>query len=63
MIRYALEILEKVAFNKELFRKELMKSLGWLSLDEIPTFRRNVIQRFSRLHPDVLEEVFGMVMA
>ena len=35
MLKYTKTVLQKVSFNKDLFNKELRKSLKWLKRDEV----------------------------
>ncbi|HAH56839.1 MAG: hypothetical protein KUL83_03025 [Lentimicrobium sp.] len=47
MEHYIIEILEKVSFDKALFRKELMKSRRWLTVEEWSTVKRWVLVNHS----------------
>jgi hypothetical protein len=51
-------ILQRVSFDKLLFRKELVKSLRWVKGDEIKNFKIWCLARFGHLHNDVINEVF-----
>jgi len=46
MLSYVKVILEKVSFDRRLFRKEYKKSLRWLSRDEAGALRQWVRFRF-----------------
>lgn len=39
MLEYVKMILQKVSFDRRLFRKEYRKSLGWLSMQEVNELR------------------------
>lgn len=58
MLRYTETILQKVSFNKELFKKELRKALKWLQQEEVPLLKAYVILNFGNTHYDVISEVF-----
>jgi hypothetical protein len=58
MLRYTEIILEKVSFNKELFRKELEKSIKWLQKEEVVLLKAWVIIHFGSIYYDVINEVF-----
>ena len=58
MLGLSKEILRKVSFEKYLFRKELIKSLGWLRPEEIIELRSWCFSNFSKEHMDILKEVF-----
>lgn len=58
MLRYTEIILQKVSFNKELFRKELEKSIKWLKKEEVVLLKAWVIVNFGSTYYDVINEVF-----
>ncbi|MFU8844654.1 MAG: hypothetical protein ACNA7V_12705 [Bacteroidales bacterium] len=58
MLRYTETILQKVSFNKELFRKELKKSIKWLKKEEVILLKAWVIINFGNTYYDVINEVF-----
>jgi hypothetical protein len=58
MLRYTEIILQKVSFNKELFRKELKKSIKWLKKEEVVLLKAWVIVNFGNMYYDVINEVF-----
>jgi hypothetical protein len=58
MLRYTETILQKVSFNKELFRKELKKSIKWLKKEEVVLLKAWVIINFGNTYYDVINEVF-----
>lgn len=58
MLRYTESILEKVSFNKDLFRRELTKSLKWLKKNEISALKTWCVVNFGAVYMDVINEVF-----
>jgi hypothetical protein len=59
MIEYAKVILPKVTFSKFLFRKELLKCIGWSKPAERSELKKWCFTTFSNQYPDVLEEAFA----
>jgi hypothetical protein len=57
MIEYAQAILPKVSPWKNLFRKELIKCLGWAQPAELEKLQRWCYDNFYALYPDVILEV------
>lgn len=58
MIEYAKVILWGVSFWKALFKKELQKIIEWSNPDELYELRKYCYEKYSDMHPDVLDEVF-----
>ncbi len=58
MLKYTETILLKVSFNRELFQKELKKSLKWLKKNEINALKTWCILNFGTIYMDVINEVF-----
>jgi len=58
MLKYTETILQKVSFNRDLFRNELKKSIKWLRKDEINVLKTWCILNFGALYMDVINEVF-----
>jgi len=58
MLRYTETILQKVSFNRELFRDELKKSIKWLQKKEIKTLKTWCVLNFGAIYMDVINEVF-----
>ncbi len=63
MIEYAKVILPKVSFSKDLFRKELLKCIGWMKPTERVELEQWCLSHFKNDFPDVLAEVFAMQAA
>ncbi|MDT8394133.1 MAG: hypothetical protein RQ761_09815 [Bacteroidales bacterium] len=58
MLEYSKLILRKVSFSRELFRKELNKSIKWLKNDEILLLQAWCILTFGDIYEDVIQETF-----
>lgn len=63
MLDYAKEILPKVGFSKELFRKELNKCIHWVEPIQIPELYNWCYEKFKNIYPDVLAESFANIAA
>ena len=61
MLEYVKTILSKVSFNKELFEKELMKSLLLLVPEELITLKTWCYEKYSNQYQLVLDKAFGSV--
>ncbi|MBN2174364.1 MAG: hypothetical protein JW731_09540 [Bacteroidales bacterium] len=59
MLRYTETVLQKVSFNKDLFKKELSKSLKWLKKEEVIILQTWCILNFGAIYMDVIKEVFN----
>ena len=62
MLEYTKLILRKVSFSKELFGKELKKSLKWLKKDEIIVLQSWCLITFGDIYGDVIQESFKQLM-
>lgn len=58
MLKYTKTILQKVSFDKELFKKELRKSIKWLKKEEIIALQIWCALNFGTAYNDVISEVF-----
>lgn len=58
MLEYSKTILQKVSFNRELFRKELVKSVRWLHKEEIILLQIWCLATFNDTYSDILSDVF-----
>ena len=64
MIEYAKIILPKVCFSRELFRKELAKSVKWVeNPTDLNELREWCDENFGEMYPEILNEVFSTVAA
>jgi hypothetical protein len=51
-------VLQQVSDQKELFKKELQKSLKWLNSEEIVMLKEWVLNQFSNRYMDMINETF-----
>jgi hypothetical protein len=51
-------VLQQVSDQKELFKKELLKSLKWLNSEEIVMLKEWVLNQFSNRYMDMINETF-----
>lgn len=63
MIEYAKTILPRVSFCKSLFKKELVKCIGWTKPGELNELKRWCQGMFHKQYPDVLDEAFANIAA
>lgn len=56
-------ILEQLSHDKDMFRKEIVKSFKWLKSYEIIMLRRWLKDNYSETHADVIHEVFEYIAA
>ena len=60
MLEFSKKILRQVSFDKNLFRKELSKSISWLTKKEILTLKIWTLTTFSQYKNTILE-VFDQI--
>lgn len=58
MLELSKQILQKVSFDRKLFKKELRKSLKWINPDEKPMLKTWCLMTFGPIYRDVILEVF-----
>lgn len=58
MLKYTKTVLQKVSFNRDLFKKELQKSLRLLRKEEIIVLQTWCVINFGTMYMDVINEVF-----
>jgi hypothetical protein len=63
MLEYSKTILGKVSFSRELFRKELKKSIKWLKKEEIVALQAWCLITFGDIYGDVIQEAFRSMMS
>ncbi len=61
MYELSKKILEKVSFDKTLFRKELTKAVKWIKPDEKMLLMVWCITTFGHQHKDIITEVFNNI--
>lgn len=54
-------VLQRVCEDMRLFKKELEKSLQWLSLPEVERLREWVYREFGQSHAHIINDVFATV--
>ncbi len=62
MLNYTKLILRKVSFSRELFGKELRKSIKWLKKDEILLLQTWCVISFGDIYGDVIQETFKQLL-
>ena len=60
MLEFTKKILQKVSFDKILFKKELSKSVRWLNKKEVITLKIWALTTFSQYKNTILE-VFDQI--
>ena len=63
MIEYAKTILPKVSFSEELFRKELIKCIGWMNPRELEELKRWCYAKFYNAFPGIIDDAFRHIAA
>lgn len=54
-------VLKRVCEDARLFKKELIKSIKWLSLTDVEDLKLWVINEYGNMHPVIINEVFSIV--
>lgn len=62
MLELSKKILQKVSFDRKLFKKELRKSLNWLKPNEHILLKTWCLATFSAGYHEVIMEVFESTM-
>ena len=60
MLEFSKKIISKVSFDKNLFKKELSKSIRWLSKKEVLTLKIWALTTFSH-YKNTIKEVFDQI--
>tara|TARA_B100001540_G_C15619753_1_gene557081 strand:- start:394 stop:579 length:186 start_codon:yes stop_codon:yes gene_type:complete len=60
MLDLSKKILEKVSFDKNLFKKELYKSVGWINKKEVIALKVWALTSFSQYKKTIIE-VFDQI--
>lgn len=61
MFELSKNILQKVSFDKRLFRKELRKSLRWLKKEEALSLKAWCLATFGTQYKDLIMDVYDSV--
>ncbi len=56
-------MLEKSCYDKDLFRKEILKSFKFLKSDEIIKLHAWLKRNFGKTHADVIRDIFEFIAA
>ena len=54
-------VLEHVGEDARLFKKELMKSISWLSFPDTERLKQWVYHEFGNKHPEIIQEAFQLI--
>jgi hypothetical protein len=63
MLEHQKKLLEQLSYDKELFRKEIIKSFRWLKSFEIIKLHAWLKQNYYSTHRDVIEDLFAYIAA
>jgi hypothetical protein len=58
MLEYTKLVLRKVSFSRELFGKELKKSVRWLGKEELVILHAWCVITFGDIYSDLISEAF-----
>lgn len=61
MYEFSKEVLQKVSFDKKLFKKELKKSKKWLKKEERILLKAWCLATFGHVYRDVIIETFEQI--
>ncbi len=61
MLRFCKAVLQKVSFDKILFKKELKKSISWLKKEELIMLKIWCLATFGK-HKDIVLDTFENVI-
>ena len=59
MMEYAIVILPKVSFSRDLFRKEFTKCIDWVGESELNDLKIWCFENFMEMYPDILTKAFA----
>lgn len=62
MMEFSKQILEKVSFDRLLFRKELIKARNWVGQRDQLVLKAWCLATFGHMYKDVIMEVFQTTM-
>lgn len=60
MYEFSKKVLQKVSFDKALFRKELVKAKKWLKREELIMLKTWCLANFGHLYGDTIIDVFEL---
>jgi hypothetical protein len=59
MLEYTKTVLKKVSFDKELFSRELEKSIKWLKACEIEKLKQWLVENYYHMYKDIILNIFS----
>jgi hypothetical protein len=63
MLKHEIILLEKISYDKNLFKKEIIKSFRWLKSYEIILLHNWLKKNYGKTHADVIQDVFEYISA
>ncbi len=63
MLDHQKSILEQLSNDKELFRKEIIKSFKWLKSYEIIQLHKWLKEKYGKTHQEIIQEIFQYIAA
>jgi hypothetical protein len=60
-LEFSKKILQKVSFDKSLFRKELIKAINWLRKEDKLLLQVWCLASFGHMYRDIIVEVFNKI--
>ena len=63
MLEHQKNILEQLSHDKELFRKEIIKSFRWLKSYEIIQLHFWLKKKYGNAHGEIIKDIFQFVAA
>lgn len=63
MLDHQKSILEHLSNDKDLFRKEIIKSFKWLKSYEIIQLHQWLKENYGKTHQDIIQEIFQYIAA
>lgn len=61
MLEYSKTVLSKVSFDRNLFEKELIKSIKKLIGDELKSLKMWCYKKFGKIYSAILDRHFGQI--
>lgn len=57
MLEHQKMVLKNVAYNNDLFRKELLKSLAWLNSNDLTQLRVWLRENYWNIHREIIQDI------
>jgi hypothetical protein len=57
MLEHQKMVLTNVAYNDDLFRKELLKSLAWLNSNDLTSLRVWLRENYWNTHQEIIQDI------